>query len=29
MVRLYNINLVRPTAGDALPMHRIFQDERG
>jgi adenylate cyclase len=26
---LYNVNLVRPTAGGALPMRRIFEDERG
>jgi adenylate cyclase len=26
---VYNVNLVRPAAGDALSMHRIFQDERG
>ena len=26
---VYNVNLVRPAGGDALPMHRIFQDERG
>jgi adenylate cyclase len=26
---VYNVNLVRPAAGDVLPMHRIFQDERG
>ena len=26
---VYNVNLVRPAADDALPMHRIFQDERG
>jgi adenylate cyclase len=26
---VYNINLVRPTPGGALPMRRIFEDERG
>src|SRR6516225_1867609 len=26
---VYNVNLVRPTSGGALPMHRIFQDEQG
>ena len=26
---VYNVNLVRPAARDSLPMHRIFQDERG
>lgn len=26
---VYNVNLVRPAAGGSLPMHRIFQDERG
>jgi adenylate cyclase len=25
----YNINLVRPTSGAALPMRRIFEDEQG
>jgi len=25
----YNINLVRPTAGEALPMRRIFEDAQG
>ena len=25
----YNINLVRPTSGGALPMRRIFEDEQG
>ena len=26
---VYNVNLVRPTSGGALPMRRIFQDEQG
>ena len=26
---VYNINLVRPTSGGALPMRRIFEDEQG
>ncbi len=26
---LYNVNLVRPAGGDALPMRRIFQGEHG
>ena len=26
---IYNINLVRPTSGGALPMRRIFEDEQG
>lgn len=26
---VYNVNLVRPTSGKALPMRRIFQDEEG
>jgi adenylate cyclase len=26
---VYNVNLVRPTPGGALPMRRIFQDEQG
>ena len=26
---VYNVNLVRPTAGGALPMRRIFEDEQG
>ena len=26
---VYDINLVRPTAGGALPMRRIFEDEQG
>ncbi len=26
---VYNINLVRPTPGGALPMRRIFEDEQG
>ena len=25
----YNVNLVRPTSGGALPMRRIFEDEHG
>jgi adenylate cyclase len=25
----YNANLVRPTSGEALPMRRIFEDEKG
>src|SRR6516225_3457560 len=26
---VYNVNLVRPTSGGALPMRRIFEDEQG
>ena len=26
---VYNVNLVRPTSGGALPMRRIFEDEHG
>jgi adenylate cyclase len=26
---VYNVNLVRPTSGGALPMRRIFEDENG
>jgi adenylate cyclase len=26
---VYNVNLVRPTAGGTLPMRRIFEDEQG
>jgi len=26
---VYDINLVRPTSGGALPMRRIFEDEKG
>jgi adenylate cyclase len=26
---VYNVNLIRPTSGGALPMRRIFQDEQG
>ena len=26
---VYNVNLVRPTSGGAMPMRRIFQDEQG
>jgi len=26
---VYNINLVRPTSGGALPMRRVFEDEQG
>ena len=26
---IYNVNLVRPTPGGALPMRRIFEDEQG
>ena len=26
---VYNVNLVRPTSGGALPMRRIFEDEDG
>ncbi|HWX32198.1 MAG TPA: hypothetical protein VNZ53_32805, partial [Steroidobacteraceae bacterium] len=26
---VYNVNLVRPTPGGALPMRRIFEDEQG
>jgi len=26
---LYNVNLIRPTSGGALPMRRIFEDEQG
>jgi adenylate cyclase len=29
LAALYNVNLVRPTAGGALPMRRIFEDEQG
>jgi len=26
---IYNVNLVRPTSGGALPMRRVFEDEQG
>jgi adenylate cyclase len=26
---VYNVNLIRPTSGGALPMRRIFEDEQG
>jgi adenylate cyclase len=26
---VYNVNLVRPTAGGALPMRRVFEDDQG
>jgi adenylate cyclase len=26
---VYNVNLVRPTSGGALPMRRVFEDEQG